>query len=43
MNIIALIIIFRADNKTLKNEEVDVLQEKILANLNNSLGVNLRA
>ena len=40
---IAFRIIFRANDKTLKNEEVDVLQEKILANLNNSLGVNLRA
>jgi Phenylalanyl-tRNA synthetase beta subunit len=39
---IAFRIIFRADDKTLKNEEVDVLQEKILTNLNNSLGVNLR-
>jgi len=40
---VAFRIIFRADDKTLKNEEVDVLQEKILVNLNNSLGVNLRA
>ncbi len=40
---IAFRIIFRADNKTLKSEEVDVLQEKILVNLNNSLGINLRA
>ena len=40
---IAFRIIFRADDKTLKNEEVDVLQEEILVNLNNSLGVNLRA
>ena len=40
---IAFRIIFRADNKTLKSEEVDVLQEKILANLSNSLGVSLRA
>ncbi len=40
---IAFRIIFRADDKTLKSEEVDILQEKILVNLNNSLGVNLRA
>ena len=40
---IAFRVIFRADNKTLKSEEVDLLQEKILANLRNSLGVNLRA
>ncbi len=40
---IAFRIIFRADDKTLKSEEVDVLQEKILANLCNSLGVSLRA
>ena len=40
---IAFRVIFRADNKTLKSEEVDVLQEKILDNLNNSLGVSLRA
>ena len=40
---IAFRVIFRADNKTLKSEEVDVLQEKILTNLNNSLGVSLRA
>jgi phenylalanyl-tRNA synthetase beta chain len=40
---IAFRIIFRADDKTLKSEEVDVLQEKILVNLNNSLGINLRA
>ena len=40
---IAFRIIFRADDRTLKSEEVDVLQEKILVNLNNSLGVNLRA
>ncbi|MHC4139272.1 MAG: phenylalanine--tRNA ligase subunit beta-related protein, partial [Planctomycetota bacterium] len=39
---IAFRIIFRADDRTLKSEEVDVLQEKILVNLNNSLGVNLR-
>ncbi|MCR4345209.1 MAG: phenylalanine--tRNA ligase subunit beta [Candidatus Scalindua sp.] len=40
---IAFRIIFRADDKTLKSDEVDILQEKILANLSNSLGVNLRA
>ena len=40
---IAFRIIFRADDKTLKSEEVDILQEKILASLNSSLGVNLRA
>jgi phenylalanyl-tRNA synthetase beta chain len=40
---IAFRIIFRADDKTLKSEEVDLLQEEILANLSNSLGVNLRA
>jgi len=40
---IAFRVIFRADDKTLKSEEVDVLQEKILTNLNNSLGVSLRA
>ena len=40
---IAFRIIFRADDKTLKSEEVDALQAKILVNLNNSLGVNLRA
>ena len=40
---IAFRVIFRANNKTLKSEEVDVLQEKILDNLNNSLGVSLRA
>ncbi len=40
---IAFRIIFRAGDRTLKNEEVDLLQEKILVNLNNSLGVNLRA
>jgi phenylalanyl-tRNA synthetase beta chain len=40
---IAFRIIFRADDKTLKSEEVDILQEKILTNLNNSLGISLRA
>ncbi len=40
---IAFRIIFRADDKTLKSEEVDVFQEKILASLSNSLGVSLRA
>ena len=40
---IAFRVIFRADNKTLKSEEVDVLQEKILTSLSNSLGVSLRA
>ena len=40
---IAFRVIFRADDKTLKSEEVDVLQEKILTSLNNSLGVSLRA
>ena len=40
---IAFRIIFRADDKTLKSDEVDILQGKILANLSNSLGVNLRA
>jgi phenylalanyl-tRNA synthetase beta chain len=40
---IAFRIIFRADDKTLKSEEVDILQEKILVNLNNSLGISLRA
>ena len=40
---IAFRVIFRADNKTLKSEEVDILQEKILTSLSNSLGVSLRA
>ena len=40
---IAFRVIFRADDKTLKSEEVDVLQEKILASLSSSLGVSLRA
>ena len=40
---IAFRVIFRADDKTLKSEEVDILQEKILASLNSSLGVSLRA
>ena len=40
---IAFKLIFRAEDKTLKSEEVDALQEKILANLSNSLGVKLRA
>jgi len=40
---IAFRVIFRADDKTLKSEEVDVLQEKILTSLSNSLGVSLRA
>ncbi|KHE91045.1 MAG: phenylalanine--tRNA ligase subunit beta [Candidatus Scalindua rubra] len=40
---IAFRITFRADDKTLKSDEVDILKEKILTNLSNSLGVNLRA
>ena len=40
---IAFRVIFRADDRTLKSEEVDVLQEKILASLSSSLGVSLRA
>ncbi|MCP4411190.1 MAG: hypothetical protein GY808_01250, partial [Gammaproteobacteria bacterium] len=40
---IAFKLIFRAEDRTLKSEEVDVLQEKILASLNSSLGVKLRA
>jgi phenylalanyl-tRNA synthetase beta chain len=39
---IAFRLIFRADDRTLKSEEVDALQEKILDNLNNTLGVILR-
>ncbi|MFQ5712548.1 MAG: phenylalanine--tRNA ligase subunit beta [Candidatus Scalinduaceae bacterium] len=39
---IAFRLIFRADDRTLKSEEVDALQEKILENLNNTLGVKLR-
>ncbi len=39
---IAFRIVFRADDKTLKSEEIDTLQDKILVNLNNSLGINLR-
>ncbi|MCP4264662.1 MAG: phenylalanine--tRNA ligase subunit beta [Candidatus Brocadiaceae bacterium] len=40
---IAFKLIFRAEDKTLKSEEVDALQEEILASLNNSLGAKLRA
>ncbi len=39
---IAFRLIFRADDRTLKSEEVDALQEKILENLNKILGVKLR-
>jgi phenylalanyl-tRNA synthetase beta chain len=39
---IAFRLIFRADDRTLKSEEVDALQEKILDSLNNTLGVKLR-
>jgi phenylalanyl-tRNA synthetase beta chain len=39
---IAFRLIFSADDRTLKSEEVDTLQEKILENLKNSLGINLR-
>jgi len=39
---IAFRLIFRADDRTLKSEEVDALQEKILGNLKNTLGVRLR-
>ncbi|ODS33301.1 MAG: phenylalanyl-tRNA synthase beta subunit [Candidatus Scalindua rubra] len=39
---VAFRLIFRADDRTLKSEEVDRLQEKILENLNNTLGVKLR-
>ncbi|MHC4269337.1 MAG: phenylalanine--tRNA ligase subunit beta [Planctomycetota bacterium] len=40
---IAFKLVFRAEDKTLKSEEVDSLQEKILTNLTNFLGVKLRA
>ncbi len=40
---VAFKLVFRAEDKTLKSEEVDELQEKILTNLNNTLGVKLRA
>jgi len=33
---------FRADDRTLKSEEVDVLQKKILEKLENTLGARLR-
>lgn len=39
---IAFRLIFRADDRTLKSEEVDALQEKILENLKNTLGIKLR-
>jgi phenylalanyl-tRNA synthetase beta chain len=39
---IAFRLIFRADDRTLKSEEVDALQEKILENLKNTLGIRLR-
>ena len=39
---IAFRLIFRADDRTLKSEEVDALQEKILENLNKILEVKLR-
>lgn len=40
---IAFKLIFRAEDKTLKSEEVDALQEKILAKLDDILGVKLRS
>jgi phenylalanyl-tRNA synthetase beta chain len=39
---IAFKLIFRAEDRTLKSEDIDALQEKILANLSNSLGATLR-
>ena len=39
---IAFRLIFRAEDRTLKSEEVDALQEKILENLKNTLGIKLR-
>ena len=39
---IAFRLIFRANDRTLKSEEVDVLQKNILENLKNTLGINLR-
>ncbi|MDR4504597.1 MAG: phenylalanine--tRNA ligase subunit beta [Candidatus Scalindua sp.] len=40
---IAFRLIFRADNRTLRNEEVDVCQEKLLKTLENSLNLRLRS
>ena len=40
---IAFRLIFRADDRTLRSDEVDALQEKILENLSNAFGVKLRA
>lgn len=40
---IAFRLIFRADDRTLKSEEVDKLQEEILENLSNAFGIKLRA
>jgi phenylalanyl-tRNA synthetase beta chain len=39
---IAFRLIFRADDRTLKSEEVDKLQEKIVENLSNAFGIRLR-
>ena len=39
---IAFSLTFRADDRTLKSEEVDVLQKKILEKLENTLGARLR-
>lgn len=39
---IAFRLIFNAKDRTLKSEEIDVIQEKILENLKNSLGINIR-
>ncbi len=40
---IAFRLIFRADDRTLKSEEVDKLQEEIVENLSNIFGIKLRA
>ena len=39
---VAFRLIFRAGDRTLRSDEVDVYQETILENLKNSLGINLR-
>jgi phenylalanyl-tRNA synthetase beta chain len=39
---VAFRLIFSADDRTLKSEEVDALQERILENLKNTLDINLR-
>ncbi|HJO47600.1 MAG TPA: hypothetical protein QF625_01545, partial [Candidatus Scalindua sp.] len=36
-------LIFRAEDRTLKSEEVDKLQEEIVENLSNTFGIKLRA